>query len=306
MSMRKELKKNHKKNFRRKDNLESLANELQQNFNKKIDVDFSDNKHIFPSSQRVLQAIESLQKIIFAEYFHHDVLMELRTIQPIIRNLIWQSIYCVNAKTVDQSIIEKQADTYSKKLMDQLPKLRYLLNTDALAAYDNDPACEAYFLPILCYPGMLALLYYRVAHVLYQCKIPILPRIISELAHSRTGIDIHPGAEIGESFFIDHGTGVVIGETTIIGHHVKIYHGVTLGAKSFLKDKDGNTLKGIKRHPIIGNHVTIYSNAVLLGRITIGNNSVIGGNVWLTENVPANSQVYQYGVTSKIKSKTRG
>ncbi|CAL7959221.1 serine O-acetyltransferase [Gammaproteobacteria bacterium] len=276
--------------------LENTAKQLQQNFDAKLIVlQSNNNKNIFPSAQKVLEVICELQKILFAEYFQSNTLRGLRSIQPVIKDLIWQSLYCVHAESgYQQNIIDEQAEEFSRQLLQQLPQIRFLLNTDATAAYNGDPACEVRFLPVLCYPSMLALLYYRIAHVLYQYKIPILPRIITELAHNQTGIDIHPGAQIGESFFIDHGTGVVIGETTIIGHHVKIYHGVTLGAKSFPTDENDNPIKGIKRHPIIGNYVTIYSNAVLLGRISVGDDSVIGGNVWLTESVPNNSQVYQH------------
>lgn len=283
------------KNLDRDTQLENTAKQLQQNFDAYlIALQSNNNRNIFPSSQKALDVIQELQKILFAEHFPHSALHGLRSIQPAIRDLIWQSLYCVHAESdCHKNIIDEQAEEFSWQLLQQLPQIRFLLNTDAMAAYNGDPACEVRFLPILCYPSMLALLYYRVAHVLYQYKIPILPRIITELAHSQTGIDIHPGAQIGESFFIDHGTGVVIGETTIIGHHAKIYHGVTLGAKSFPTDENGNSIKGINRHPIIGNHVTIYSNAVLLGRITVGDNSVIGGNVWLTESVPSNSQIYQ-------------
>ncbi|MEI8055454.1 MAG: serine O-acetyltransferase EpsC [bacterium] len=275
--------------------IENTAKQLQQNFDAElIALQYNNNKNVFPSAQQVLEVIHELQKILFAEYFQSNTLHGLRSIQPVVRDLIWQSFYCVHAKSgYQQNSIDEQADELSWQLLQQLPQIRLLLDTDATAAYNGDPACEARFLPVLCYPSMLALLYHRVAHVLYQYKIPILPRIITELAHSQTGIDIHPGAQIGESFFIDHGTGVVIGETTIIGHHVKMYHGVTLGAKSFPVDENGNCIKNIKRHPIIGNHVIIYSNAVILGRINIGDNSVIGGNVCLTESVPNNSHVYQ-------------
>jgi serine O-acetyltransferase len=139
---------------------------------------------------------------------------------------------------------------------------------------------------------MNTMTHYRIAHVLHQMQVPVIPRIITEQAHSKTGIDIHPGAQIGEYFAIDHGTGVVIGETTIIGNHVTLYQGVTLGAKSFRYDENGNMLN-IPRHPIIEDHVTVYSNASILGRITIGHHSVIGGNIWVTNNVPPYSRIQQ-------------
>ncbi|HEY1792966.1 MAG TPA: serine O-acetyltransferase EpsC [Opitutaceae bacterium] len=175
----------------------------------------------------------------------------------------------------------------------RLPELRKSIRTDVEAAYKGDPAALSYEEIILAYPCVLAISLQRFAHVLYTLKVPLLPRMITEFAHERTGIDIHPGAEIGSHFFIDHGTGIVIGETATIGSHVKLYQGVTLGAKSFETDVKGNPVKGVKRHPDIGNRVTIYAHATILGGETrIGDNSVIGGNVWLIESVPANSIAY--------------
>ena len=158
--------------------------------------------------------------------------------------------------------------------------------------FQNDPAATNYGEVIYCYPVMMAMTHYRLAHVLHQMQVPVIPRIITEQAHSKTGIDIHPGATIGEYFSIDHGTGVVIGETAIIGNHVSLYQGVTLGAKSFKYDAEGNMLN-VPRHPIIEDNVTIYSNASVLGRITIGHHSVIGGNIWLTHDVPPYSRILQ-------------
>ena len=158
--------------------------------------------------------------------------------------------------------------------------------------FDNDPAAPNYGEVIFSYPCLNAMTHYRMAHKLHELKVPVIPRIITELAHSKTGIDIHPGAKIGEYFSIDHGTGVVIGETTIIGNHVSLYQGVTLGAKSFKYDENGNMLN-VPRHPIIEDNVTVYSNASILGRITIGHDSVIGGNIWLTHGVPPYSRILQ-------------
>jgi len=174
-----------------------------------------------------------------------------------------------------------------------LPELRKLIRTDVEAAYLGDPAARSYEEIILAYPCVLAISLQRFAHVLYELGVPLLPRMITEFAHERTGMDIHPGARIGSHFFVDHGTGVVIGETATIGTHVKLYQGVTLGAKSFETDNQGNPVKGVKRHPDIGDNVTIYAQATILGGDTnIGANSVIGGNVWLLESVPANSIAY--------------
>jgi len=181
----------------------------------------------------------------------------------------------------------------AEEALGKLPELRKAIRTDVEAAYQGDPAALSYEEIILAYPCVLAISLQRFAHVLYGMKVPLLPRMITEFAKERTGIDIHPGATIGTHFFIDHGTGVVIGETATIGAHVKLYQGVTLGAKSFETDDRGNPVKGLKRHPDIGDNVTIYAHATILGGDTrIGANSVVGGNVWLLESVPANSIAY--------------
>ena len=174
-----------------------------------------------------------------------------------------------------------------------LPGLRSLLDTDVLAAYHGDPAARSVDEVLLCYPGILAVIHHRLAHHLYRAGLPLLARISAEIAHSATGIDIHPGAQIGRSFFIDHGTGVVIGETAIIGERVRIYQAVTLGAKRFPADEDGQLQKGQARHPIVEDDVVIYAGATILGRITIGKGSTIGGNVWLTRSVPAGRNLTQ-------------
>jgi serine O-acetyltransferase len=171
--------------------------------------------------------------------------------------------------------------------------IRTQLGTDALAAYDGDPAAKSPDEAVFSYAGMSAITYHRIAHELHRLEVPLIPRIIAELAHSATGIDIHPGAQIGSRFFIDHGTGVVIGETCIIGEHVRLYQGVTLGAKSFTTDAHGHLTKGLPRHPIVEDDVVIYAGATVLGRITIGRGSTIGGNVWLTESVPPETRVSQ-------------
>lgn len=178
------------------------------------------------------------------------------------------------------------------QLLKQLPELRRRLGTDVKAVFDGDPAAASYEEVILCYPALVAMTHYRFAHALLQLGVPILPRLISEAAHSATGIDIHPGAEIGEYFSIDHGTGVVIGETCVIGDHVRLYQGVTLGAKSFKFDAAGNILRE-PRHPILEDRVVVYSNSSILGRVRIGHDSVIGGNVWQTTDLPPCSRVVQ-------------
>ncbi len=176
---------------------------------------------------------------------------------------------------------------------EQLPEVQQILETDVKATYEGDPASLNPDETVFCYPGLLAITNYRLAHKLYLLNVPVIPRMITEYAHSLTGIDIHPGAKIKKSFFIDHGTGVVIGETSEIGENVRIYQGVTLGAKSFPMDENGNPVKGIPRHPIVEDEVVIYSGATILGRITIGAGSVIGGNVWVTQSVPPGSKISQ-------------
>ena len=178
------------------------------------------------------------------------------------------------------------------RLLELLPELRRRLGTDVKAVFDGDPAAVSYEEVILCYPALVALTHYRLAHALLRLGVPILPRLISEAAHSATGIDIHPGAEIGEYFSIDHGTGVVIGETCVIGNHVRLYQGVTLGAKSFKFDAAGNILQE-PRHPILEDNVVVYSNSSILGRVRIGHDTVVGGNVWQTTDLPPYSRVIQ-------------
>jgi serine O-acetyltransferase len=181
---------------------------------------------------------------------------------------------------------ERRAREVVEELAHRLPRVRALLGSDARAAFEGDPAATSADEAVFCYPGIAALTHQRLAHELYDLGVPLIPRMITEIAHGATGIDIHPGARIGESFFIDHGTGVVIGETCVIGDRVRLYQGVTLGAKSFPTDEHGRPIKGRPRHPIVENDVTIYAGATILGRITIGRGSSIGGNVWITRDVP--------------------
>jgi serine O-acetyltransferase len=181
-----------------------------------------------------------------------------------------------------------------------LPNIRRLLETDILAAYEGDPAARSIDEVLACYPGITAIIHYRLGHSLHQLGLPLIARMIAEIAHSATGIDIHPGAQIGSSFFIDHGTGVVIGETAVLGQRVRLYHGVTLGAKRFSVDEQGALVKGNARHPIVEDDVVIYAGATILGRVTIGRGSVIGGNVWLTHSIPPGSQVSQAQLRSEV------
>jgi serine O-acetyltransferase len=186
-----------------------------------------------------------------------------------------------------------RAENITRLFLDRIPDVMLLLGEDVQAAFEGDPAAKSPGETIFCYPGIFAVTNHRIAHELFKLGVPVIPRIISENAHSVTGIDIHPGARIGRHFFIDHGTGVVIGETAILGDRVRIYQGVTLGAKSFPLDEKGIPVKGIDRHPIIEDDVVIYAGATILGRITVGARSVIGGNVWLTQSVPPDSSISQ-------------
>jgi len=187
----------------------------------------------------------------------------------------------------------EQADALVRTFASRLPTLRALLGLDVRAAYEGDPALPSLDEALLCYPGVTAIVHHRIAHELHLLGIPLVPRIIAALAHAVTGVDIHPGAQIGGSFFIDHGTGVVIGETCVIGERVRLYQGVTLGAKSFELDEHGHPRKRVARHPVVEDDVIIYANATILGRITIGRGSSIGGNVWVTRDVPPGSRITQ-------------
>jgi serine O-acetyltransferase len=194
---------------------------------------------------------------------------------------------------VDIDAIESRAITIVRDFSRALPAIRALLDSDVIAAFEGDPAATGVDEVLLCYPGILAMIHHRLAHQLYVLGVPLLARIVAELAHSQTGIDIHPGASIGAGLFIDHGTGVVVGETAVIGQRVRIYQAVTLGARSFPTDASGHPLKGLPRHPIVEDDVVIYAGATVLGRVTIGRGASIGGNVWVTHDVPAGAQITQ-------------
>ncbi len=196
--------------------------------------------------------------------------------------------------------VDIQAAEIVRTFAQRLPALRSLLDSDVEAAYLGDPAARSVDEVLLCYPGILAVIYYRLAHTLYTLGAELVARIISEIAHSVTGIDIHPGAQIGAGFFIDHGTGVVIGETTVIGQRVRLYQAVTLGAKRFSVDENGALEKGAPRHPILEDEVVVYAGATILGRITIGRGSSIGGNVWLTKSVPPHSHITQASLQHEL------
>lgn len=195
--------------------------------------------------------------------------------------------------SIELAGLSAEAERRVKAFAVQLPRIRTLLDTDVMAAFHGDPAARSVDEVLLCYPGVLAMIHHRMAHLLYQLELPLLARIVAERAHAQTGIDIHPGAHIGASFFIDHGTGVVIGETAVIGERVRLYQAVTLGAKRFPVDSDGHLKKGLPRHPVLEDEVVIYAGATILGRVTIGKGATIGGNVWVTQDVPPGCSVTQ-------------
>lgn len=216
-------------------------------------------------------------------------------LNELLRQVQLELIYFARQQNIndDETVLKVQANQIIRLFAAALPGLRRTLDVDIQAAFQGDPAARSVDEVLLCYPGVLAIIHHRLAHTLYQLGVPLLARIVAELAHSLTGIDIHPGAEIGSGFFIDHGTGVVIGETAVIGERVRIYQAVTLGAKTFPTDDKGHLQKGLPRHPIVEDEVVIYAGATVLGRITIGKGSVIGGNVWLTRSVPPGSSITQ-------------
>ena len=257
-----------------------------------------------PSVEQVKEMVTLVKNIIFPDYFNKRQTDEnIRSyyigvyMQELTRLLIKQIAhglqFCEDRKCITgKEQVYQEAEALALKFIDTLPEIKRLLYTDVQAMFDNDPAAPNYGEVIFCYPVVNAMTHYRIAHKLHELRVPVIPRIITEQAHSKTGIDIHPGARIGEYFAIDHGTGVVVGETCVIGSHVTLYQGVTLGAKSFKYDDQGNMLN-VPRHPIIEDRVTIYSNASVLGRITIGHDSVIGGHIWLTHDIPPHSRILQ-------------
>jgi serine O-acetyltransferase len=201
---------------------------------------------------------------------------------------------------------KQKARILTNEVLKRIPALRKLIQTDVAAAYEGDPAARSVEEIIVAYPCVLVISLQRIAHILYSLKVPILPRMITEYGHERTGCDLHPGAQIGTHFFIDHATGVVVGETATLGNHVKLYQGVTLGAKSFELDHSGNPIKGVKRHPDVGDHVTLYAHATILGGDTqIGAHSIVGGNVWLLHSIPENSIAYYKGDNLVVRTREK-
>jgi serine O-acetyltransferase len=281
-------------------------------------VYFRGSKSIpMPSVDELHQIITMMRSILFPGYFGgSDWTLEnqkyhmgavLDAVSKKLKDQVLRG-YCFFCETQEEGCskcLEKAHDVVDN-FLNAIPKIRHLLATDALAAYEGDPAARSASETIFCYPSIRALVNHRIAHELYRLGVPLIPRIISESAHMETGIDIHPGAQIDERFFMDHGTGIVVGETSIIGKNVRLYQGVTLGAKSFPLDEKGHPIKGVPRHPVVEDNVIIYSGATILGRITLGSGSTIGGNVWLTESVPSDSVVVlgeQCNIEIKAKKK---
>lgn len=257
-----------------------------------------------PSARVLKDIIQLVREIVFPGYFGksniniNSIEFKLGASMQQLHEMLTAQVLAGLCFADDDSnspmpLLHERAEEIATRVVMQLPELQDILATDVEAAYNGDPAAVNYGEIISCYPIIRALTNYRLAHELYVAGVPLIPRILTEMAHSETGIDIHPGAQIGHHFTIDHGTGVVIGATCIIGNNVKLYQGVTLGAKSFPLDDDGNPIKGIPRHPILEDDVIVYANATILGRITLARGTVVGGNMWVTESTQPNDTIYQ-------------
>lgn len=263
-----------------------------------------------PSRKALTSILERLSAVLFPNrlgassissdgidyYVGHTLDITLRDLL----DQVHHELYFVSEQENGGNAARRQAADIANAFAQQLPNIRSLLESDIRAAYEGDPAARSIDDVLVCYPGVTAVIHYRIAHELHQLGVPLIARMISEIAHSLTGIEIHPGAQIDDSFFIDHGTGVVIGETAIIGRNVRLYQAVTLGAKRFPVNEQGMLVKGILRHPIVEDDVIIYAGATILGRITIGRGSTIGGNVWLTHSVPPGSHIMQAQTRSEM------
>jgi len=258
----------------------------------------------FPSRDALGRIVESLKGALFpmrlgptdlypeGEDFYVGHTLET-ALHELLEQVQLELRYVARHQNLNDAGIATQALEATRALAAELPAIRRQLDSDVLAAFQGDPAARSVDEVLLCYPGVLAIIHHRIAHKLYTLGLPLLARIIAELSHGQTGIDIHPGAQIGAGFFIDHGTGVVIGETAVIGQRVRLYQAVTLGAKRFPADAEGNLHKGLARHPIVEDDVVIYAGATVLGRVTIGKGATIGGNVWLTHSVAPGSHITQ-------------
>ena len=271
--------------------IEGIVDSILEDYRQGRDIDRID-PFKQPDRDVVIDIIHKLRRIIYPGYFTektYRIYNAKHNLSMLIEDVMFNLSRQVTLVLQDR----ERAEAVCLEFFRRIPQVRALVQTDLQAAYDGDPAAVGKEEVIFSYPGLFAITVYRLAHVLHELGVPLIPRMMTEHAHSVTGIDIHPGATIGKYFFIDHGTGVVIGETCIIGERVKLYQGVTLGAKSFAMDDDGNPVKGVHRHPRVGNNVVIYAGATILGGDTcIGDDSTIGGSVWLTHSVPAGSKIY--------------
>ena len=286
-----------------------IVTKLVESFQQHGGINHIDQANL-PSREAVVEITRNLLRLVFPGFYDDEIHSNqvvafttelVETIrQGLLRELRKSLVYrpCENCNAAD---LAGTAERITHEFLAELPQVRATLQTDVTAAYEGDPAAISNEEIILAYPGIEAIAVQRMAHQLYRRYVALIPRIMTEWAHNKTGIDIHPGAQIGPYFFIDHGTGVVVGETSVIGQRVKIYQGVTLGAKSFPKDAQGRVVKGTKRHPNIEDDVTIYAGATILGDVTIGRGSILGGNVWLLESVPPGTVVYHEGGQTKMK-----
>jgi serine O-acetyltransferase len=291
--------------------LAQIVEGLVESFHKYGGINHLDGVNL-PSRDAVVEITRDLLRLVFPGFYdkdpiHSNQLTEytselVSSLARRLENEMRRSLEYRPCDDCDKSDLAGTAARVTQEFLSGLAGVRAILQTDVTAAYEGDPAAMSNEEIILAYPGIEAIAVQRMAHLLYRKHVALIPRIMTEWAHNKTGIDIHPGATIGPHFFIDHGTGVVIGETTVIGQRVKIYQGVTLGAKSFLKDAKGRVVKGNKRHPNIEDDVTIYAGATILGDVTIGQGSIIGGNVWLLDPVPARTVVYQEGGKTLMKT----
>jgi serine O-acetyltransferase len=277
--------------------IKDIVDELIQTYKGDSGINFIDVSNL-PVRDKIIEILELLTEVLFPGYTGKRSVTK-SNIDFIVIDVLYHVYselteqiekayrYQCRMEECDTGDCRRMAEEATLHLLTQLPRIRELLKGDVDSAFDGDPAAKSYEEIVISYPCITAIATYRIAHELYLREVPLIPRIMGECAHSKTGIDIHPGATIGRNLFIDHGTGVVIGETTIIGNNVKIYQGTTLGAMSFPKDERGRIIKGRKRHPTIEDDVTIYAEATILGDVTIGRGAVIGGNVWVKQSVPA-------------------
>ena len=286
-----------------------IVNQLVESFHQHGGINHLDQANL-PSREAVVEITRNLLRLVFPGFYDDEIHSNqvvafttelVETIKLGLLRELRKSLVYRPCEQCDPNDLAGTAARITHEFLAELPAVRATLQTDVTAAYEGDPAAISNEEIILAYPGIEAVAVQRMAHLLYRRHVALIPRIMTEWVHNKTGIDIHPGAQIGSHFFIDHGTGVVVGETSVIGQRVKLYQGVTLGAKSFPKDAQGRCVKGIKRHPNIEDDVTIYAGATILGDVTIGRGSIIGGSVWLLESVPPGTVVYHEGGQTKMK-----